>query len=195
MNTNDIRPYKQRLRMECKEKRILLSASEKARLDHKITNKLCNLWQYREAKTVLCYVSTDIEVDTFELLRRALDEGKTVAVPRCIDGTREMDFYGITDFSQLSSGAFGVLEPDPARCEKLFDLSSGLCIIPALAYDRSGYRLGYGKGYYDRFLSRFSGETVGLVYASCLYERLPHGKFDRCAERVVTENQVLNILK
>ena len=112
MTGNDIRPYKQRLRADCKEKRKALSETEKARLDRKITNKFLNLFQYREADVLLCYVSTEIEVDTFQILRRALQDGKTVAVPRCADGTREMDFYIVTDFKQLEPGAFGVLEPN-----------------------------------------------------------------------------------
>lgn len=194
MTGNDIRPFKQRLRAECKEKRRALSEAEKARLDRKITNKFLNLFQYREAHTLLCYVSTEIEVDTFQILRRALEDGKTVAVPRCIDGTREMDFYILTDLNQLSIGAFGVLEPKHEQCEKLTDLSGGLCVVPALCYDLSGFRLGYGKGYYDRFLSRFSGDTVGLVYENCLCGPLPHGKFDRRIEKIVTENRVINIV-
>lgn len=193
MTGNDIRPHKQRLRADCKEKRKALSEAEKARLDRKIANKFLNLFQYREAKVLFCYVSTEIEVDTFQILRRALESRKTVAVPRCIDGTREMEFYVITDLAQLEPGAFGVLEPNPALCEKWTDLSGGLCVIPALSYDLSGYRLGYGKGYYDRFLSRFSGETVGLVYENCLCEVLPHGKFDRRAEKIVTETRVINV--
>lgn len=193
MTGNDIRPFKQHLRAECKEKRRVLSETEKARLDRKITNKFLNLFQYREAQTLLCYVSTEIEVDTFQILRRALEDGKTVAVPRCVDGTREMDFYILTDLKQLSVGAFGVLEPNSAQCEKLTDLSDGLCVVPALCYDLNGFRLGYGKGYYDRFLSRFAGNTVGLVYENCLCGSLPHGKFDRRIEKIVTENRVINI--
>lgn len=193
MTGNDIRPFKQHLRAEYKEKRRALSETEKARLDRKITNKFLNLFQYREAQTLLCYVSTEIEVDTFQILRRALEDGKTVAVPRCVDGTREMDFYILTDLKQLSVGAFGVLEPNSAKCEKLTDLSDGLCVVPALCYDLNGFRLGYGKGYYDRFLSRFAGNTVGLVYENCLCGSLPHGKFDRRIEKIVTENRVINI--
>lgn len=193
MTANDIRPFKQKLRADCKEKRKALSETEKARLDRKITNKFLNLFQYREAEVLLCYVSTEIEVDTFGILHRALENGKTVAVPRCVDGTREMDFYILTDLKQLEPGAFGVLEPNPEQCEKLTDLSGGLCVVPALSYDLNGYRLGYGKGYYDRFLARFSGETVGLVYENCLVNTLPHGKFDRRAGKVITENRVINV--
>lgn len=194
MNSKDIRPEKHALRAECKNARRALTDGEKERLDRKIVNKFLNLFQYREAKVLLCYVSTEIEVETYKIMQNALECGKTVAVPRCIDGTREMDFYIITDFSQLESGAFGVLEPNPDVCEKLTDLSKGLCIVPALSYDLQGFRLGYGKGYYDRFLARFSGETVGLIYENCLRQSLPHGKFDRRTEKIVTENRVINVI-
>lgn len=193
MSIVDIRPFKRELREAFRAARLALSEEEKQRLDTKITNKFLNLWQYREAQTLLCYVSTDIEVSTFSILQNALDVGKTVAVPRCVPGTREMEFYCIRTLSELSPGAFGVLEPQPDACRRLTDLSSGLCVIPALGYDEAGYRLGYGKGYYDRFLSHFAGNTVGLVYESCLRDSLPHGKFDRRTEKIVTENRVISV--
>ena len=88
---------------------------------------------------------------------------------------------------ELEPGTFGVLEPrpDPARLVK--DFSSGLCLIPALCYDWHGYRLGYGKGYYDRFLANFGGHMVGICYSECVRRKLPHGRFDRPAELLVTE--------
>ncbi|MEZ3497276.1 MAG: 5-formyltetrahydrofolate cyclo-ligase [Lachnospiraceae bacterium] len=190
MSTQDIRPVKNRLRAECKQKRTALSDSEKVQMDARLTDRFFASRQYRENDMLFCYVSTEIEVDTREILRRAIADGKTVAVPRCVDGTREMDFYILQDMSALESGSFGVLEPNPALCRKVTDFSEGLCIIPALAFDKSGYRLGYGKGYYDRFLAKFSGETLGLVYDCCFYDSLPHGKFDRAAQWILTESEM-----
>lgn len=188
MSIQDIRPVKQRLRAECKQKRKSLSAAQKRQLDSAVTERFLQSEQYRANEVLFCYVSTEIEVDTREILRRAIADGKTVAVPRCIDGTREMDFYILRELSELESGSFGVLEPNPARCRKLTDYSKGLCVLPALAFDKSGYRLGYGKGYYDRFLAKFSGETLGLAYTCCFYDSLPHGKFDHAAQWVLTES-------
>ncbi len=190
MSTQDIRPVKNRLRAECKQKSTALSDSEKVQMDARLTDRFFASRQYRENDMLFCYVSTEIEVDTREILRRAIADGKTVAVPRCVDGTREMDFYILQDMSALESGSFGVLEPNPALCRKVTDFSEGLCIIPALAFDKSGYRLGYGKGYYDRFLAKFSGETLGLVYDCCFYDSLPHGKFDRAAQWILTESEM-----
>ncbi len=190
MSTQDIRPVKNRLRAECKQKRTALSDFEKVQMDARLAERFFASRQYRENDMLFCYVSTEIEVDTREILRRAIADGKTVAAPRCVDGTREMDFYILQDMSALESGFFGVLEPNPALCRKVTDFSEGLCIIPALAFDKSGYRLGYGKGYYDRFLAKFSGETLGLVYDCCFYDSLPHGKFDRAAQWILTESEM-----
>lgn len=190
---NDIRPLKQKLRAESKLYRNELSSNEKAELDSKISDRLFNTWQYKGYEVLLTYVSTEIEVDTREIISRALADGKRVAVPRCIDNTRLMDFYFIKDFDDLESGYMGVLEPIPEKCEKMTDFSKGLCIVPALMFDLYGYRLGYGKGYYDRFLSNFCGETLGLCYNRCVREKLPHGNFDKCVERIITQSRIITV--
>lgn len=190
---NDIRPLKQKLRAESKLYRNELSSNEKAELDSKISDRLFNTWQYKSCEVLLTYVSTEIEVDTREIISRALADGKRVAVPRCIDNTRLMDFYFIKDFDDLESGYMGVLEPIPEKCEKMTDFSEGLCIVPALMFDLYGYRLGYGKGYYDRFLSNFCGETLGICYNRCVREKLPHGKFDKCVEGIITQSRIITV--
>lgn len=190
---NDIRPLKQKLRAESKLYRNEFSNNEKAELDSKISDRLFNTWQYKNCEVLLAYVSTEIEVDTREIISRALADGKRVAVPRCIDNTRLMDFYFIKDFDDLESGYMGVLEPVPEKCEKMTDFSKGLCIVPALMFDLYGYRLGYGKGYYDRFLSNFCGETLGICYNRCIREKLPHGKFDKCVEKIITQSRIITV--
>lgn len=192
---NDIRPLKNELRLASRLYRQGLTDGEKERLDKKIQNKLLNMWQYRQTDVILIYVATDIEIDTRLIISTALKDGKTVAVPRCVEGTREMEFYIIDGFSCLEKRTFGVLEPVPGQCERLDDFSSGLCIVPALVFDRSGYRLGYGGGYYDRFLSKFGGETVGLCYNECVKDSLPHGKYDRRVDKLITQSSVINTLQ
>lgn len=194
MSAQPICSDKQNLRTAYKALRLALAPAEKARLDRKITDRFLELPQYLACNTLLCYVSAEIEVSTRMILQTALKSGKIVAVPRCVPGTREMEFFCITDFGQLASGAYGILEPDPAQCRKLTDFSGSVCIVPALAYDKAGYRLGFGKGYYDRFLSRFSGQSVGLIYESCFCECLPHGAFDCRAQMIVTESKVISIV-
>lgn len=190
----DIREYKKELRAKFKQIRKDMTAHNKAELDGKICQKLVSTDAYKRCKRVLTYVSTEIEVDTMQLIHTALEDGKIVAVPRCIDGTRNMDFYIITSDKQLESGAFGVLEPDPNKCELLTCFDDAVCIVPALAYDMDGYRLGYGKGYYDRFLSAHSGlYNIGIEYCSCTVSNLVRGRFDVAADLLVTDKYIKKI--
>lgn len=187
----DIRPLKAELRSRYKKLRGSLSAADKAEMDQKILNRVMNLWQYRETRLILTYVSTPIEVDTRRLIEKSLLAGKRVAVPRCVPGTREMEFFLIQSLDELLPGTFGVLEPDPGRSALLEDVSEGLCIVPALSFDFHGYRLGYGKGYYDRFLARFGGSTVGLCYDNCMARSLPAGRYDRPVNLIITQRKTL----
>ncbi len=187
----DIREYKKELRAKFKQLRRDMTQEHKEKLDDMIISKLTSTEAYKKCKCLLTYVSTEIEVDTMKLIHTAMDDGKIVAVPRCIDGTRNMDFYIITSNKQLEAGSFGVLEPVPERCELLTDFSDAICIVPALAYDMEGYRLGYGKGYYDRFLSSHRGlYNIGIEYCCCTVTTLVRGKFDVAADMLVTEKYV-----
>ncbi len=186
---NDIRPQKNALRAQALEWRKGLSRSNKQRMDFKIQSKVMNLWKFREVKTVLLYCAKPLEIDTSMLIERAWALGKTVAVPRCVPGSSEMDFYIIGSLGDLAPGAFGVMEPVPERCKLLRDFTASVCIVPALVFDSTGYRLGYGKGFYDRFLSGYRGTCIGLAYEQWVTKNLPHGKFDKKVDIIVTEKE------
>ena len=188
MPLTDIRPVKAALREKYRNIRTAMTEDEKNSHDAAIAQQVRRLWQYEKNDTLLVYVSTPIEVDTHRIIEQALKDGKKVAVPRCVDGTRNMEFYYIRSLDDLEPGSFGVLEPIPAKAELMTDFTRGLCIVPAFCYDWSGFRLGYGKGYYDRFLSRFEGNIIGICYSSCVQRSLPHGRYDRPVELLVTEN-------
>ncbi len=190
MSVKDIRQLKMSLRDRYRTIRAEMPPEQRQDCDERIAARVRKLWQYRRAKQVLVYVSTAIEVDTHCIIRRALEDGKRVAVPRCIPDTREMEFYYIESLEELEPGSFGVYEPRPNPDKLVTDLADGLCIIPAFCYDYAGYRLGYGKGYYDRFLPRFGGNLIGICYSACVRRYLPHGRFDRPAELIVTENYI-----
>ena len=187
----DIRPIKKKMRAEAKESRLSMEPSIKSTFDKKICNKLLNLWAVRETDTFLCYVSTDIEVDTREFIKALLDAGKRVAVPRCEGGPSEMNFYYINSLDDLSPGSFGVLEPESNNETILTESENTICIVPAFMFDKSGYRLGYGKGYYDRYLSKYKGSTIGICYSQNIKDELFHGKYDRTVDMIVTEKQII----
>lgn len=185
----DIRKIKNELRQKSKTYRASLDLSQKQEREAVIMDLIFRLPNFDSFKTVLCYVSTPIEVDTHKIIKKLLEQGKIVAVPRCVDGTRDMKFYCISSFEQLEKGTFGVLEPKISECEKLRDFRNSVCIIPALMFDSEGYRLGYGKGYYDRFLSKFSGTKIGICFEECFVDKLPHGFYDVAADILITEEK------
>ncbi|MBQ8683343.1 MAG: 5-formyltetrahydrofolate cyclo-ligase [Clostridia bacterium] len=187
MPVSDIRPIKTELRQKYRSLRQAMPQEIKDQRDEAIAVQVRQLWQYQRNEVLLVYVSTAIEVDTHRIIRQALADGKRVAVPRCVPDTRNMEFYYIHSMEELEPGAFGVLEPHPDEAHLYHESDGGLCIVPAFSYDWQGFRLGYGKGYYDRFLSRFEGNMVGICYSDCVQRTLPHGRYDRPVELLVTE--------
>ena len=183
---------KQRLREERLAAREALSEQERARLDDCITQNLFATPEYAEAATVLTYVSVSSEVSTKMFIEHALRDGKTVAVPRCLPGHR-LEFVAITSLDQLVAAPFHLLEPSQdlsALTES--QMSNTICIVPALLVDTKGHRLGYGAGFYDRFLLTYSGKKICLAYQQNLSKAmLPHTEFDVPVDMVITESAVL----
>lgn len=185
--SRNVRQRKAELRSVYKRLRSQCPAEVKKELDRRLSQQFLSLDEYKSCKTLFAFVSTPIEVDTSVIISTALKDGKRVAVPKCRDKSGLMDFYYITSTDCLKKGAFSIMEPDEALCERVTDLSDGLCLVPGLCFDRQGYRIGFGKGYYDRFLEEFGGTTVGICYSRCIEKELPRGIFDRNTDILVTE--------
>lgn len=190
MPIKDIRPLKAALRQQFRQRRADIPTEDRAVYDKAILERITRLWQYRRSSLLLTYVSLPSEIDTRALIDQALADGKQVAVPRCVPNTRQMEFYLIRSLEDLEPGAFGVDEPVPERSVLLKSFDNSLCIVPALSCDRMGYRLGYGKGYYDRFLAQYTGHLIGVCYSECVSQRLPHGRYDRAVDLLVTERYI-----
>ena len=156
---------KKALRKTLKQQRSDLGADARARIDSAIAEHCVALPEFQAADTVFSYLSVGDEVDTRAIIRAAWAAGKRVAVPRCVAGTRLMDWYAIDSFEGLETSSFGIEEPvaDPTRA--LDPATAGkraLAIVPGLAFNAEGFRIGYGGGFYDVFLSTFSGASIGL---------------------------------
>ena len=187
---------KQRLREERLAAREVLSEQERSVLDDRITQKLLATSEYAEATTVLTYISVSSEVSTRMFIECALRDGKTVAIPRCLPG-HCLEFVAIVSLEQLVAAPFNLLEPAkelPALTED--QKNNSICIVPALLVDTKGYRLGYGAGFYDRFLSTYPGKKICLAYQQNLSQTmLPHTAFDVAVDVVITESDVLTCAK
>lgn len=171
-------------------KRRSLSQTEKIRCDQQVVAHIQAWPLYRQAKKILLYAPLADEVNIRALITQALDQGKTVGLPRVGDAGREMDFYRISGAHSLEKGHYGILEPKPG-CEKLTRANTfALCLAPGVCFDQSGGRLGYGKGYYDRFLRTFSGVSAGITYACCLARALPLDAYDVSVQYVICEHGI-----
>jgi len=152
-----------------------------------ICRRCSALPEYKEAETVLLYCAVGSEADLMPLARTALSEGKTVAFPKCGEGGR-MSFYSVTELSCLVPGKYGI--PEPPEKAPVLSFYGAVCFVPALSFDVEGYRLGYGGGYYDRFLADFCGVSIGVTFDDTLAERLPREKYDKKTDYIVTESKV-----
>lgn len=188
----DIRIIKKNLRQKYRGIRERMPKAEKSVLDAKLFNKLTGFIKYKEAKKILIFVSTEIEVDTIKIINDALKCGKVVAVPKCLDKKGSMAFYVIKSLDELKKASFNLLEPDESISPKLTDFSSSICILPGFAFDSKGYRIGFGKGYYDRFLQKYNGTKIGICYNSCIADELPHGRYDVQANFIVTPKYIIS---
>ncbi len=185
---------KQALRKLYKSVRSGFNAHEKALAEKRIFTSFINSSLYKKSKTVLIYVSAKGEPDTLDIIEYALNDGKKIAVPFC--HADKMDFHYIESINELSAGSFGIPEPDPQKCAAVKDFSDAVCcVVPGLSFDVKGNRLGYGGGYYDRFLSQKSVVTVGLCFERCLCRCLPSEDHDIKIVYFLTENGLRNSKK
>ena len=187
------------MRARLKQVRRLIPREERERVDAALAEQLVALDAYRRATLVLSYLSFGSEVDTYGLIERAWADGKMVALPRCVEGSREMAWYRIESFDGLVRSSIGVLEPshdEETRMETGREAGE-LVVVPALTFDPSGYRLGYGGGYYDTFLAGFAGVKVGLCRLCQLSRDLRAAgvidAHDLPVDAVVTEGGVIEV--
>lgn len=169
-------------------KKIRNDIKNKVKLSFQISDNLFNSEIYNNAESVFCYSSFGSEVDTTDIILNSLARNKTVALPVCKDKNGNMDFYKINSFSDLIEGAYGILEPNTNICEKINSTEKTLITVPAVIFDKKGYRIGYGKGYYDRYLKNFNGISVGLCYNECIVDEVPIGEFDQKVDFIDCEN-------
>lgn len=166
-----------------KYKEIRKNIKNKELLDDKIFNKIIELKEYKESKLILIYVSLNDEVDTLKLIKHSLKIGKKVAVPKC-EGDNIV-FYNINKLSDLEEGSFRILEPKTN--EVINDFSDSICIIPGIAFDKENNRIGYGRGFYDRFLEEYNGTKIGLAYRECICDKIDNETTDIKMDIVITD--------
>ena len=166
---------KQALRKQIREQKRAMTPEEIERSSARLGELFAASSMYREAKTIYGYLPYNQEVRTVPMLQRALREGKRVAVPKVYG--EEMRFIYLEDFSRVAPGYAGI--PEPVDDGPVADDQTALVLMPGLAFDPAGHRIGYGGGFYDKFLaSEPEHPTLALCYAFQMRPQLETEEFD-----------------
>ncbi len=155
--------------------------------NNKIKRKLCSLRGFNEAKIINCYLSKSNEVSTYRIIKDLLKNKKIVSVPYI--NQKKIKASRIYDISNLKKGPYGIYQPEiilPLK-EKLIDV----IIVPGIAFDKKMNRIGYGKGYYDKYLKKLKALKIGLCYDFQLFEKIPATKHDIKMDIIITEKRMI----
>jgi len=170
--------------------RDALSPQARAEADRRIANYLAQLPEYQDARTLLITLNFGSEVSTGLIGEMALASGKTLLAPRVNSATKMLDLYEIRDLAaDLASGLWGIPEPRPLACRPASADEIDWVLVPGIAFDRFGGRLGYGGGYYDRLLPLLPPgvPNAAAAYSLQLVDRVPHGRHDLRIKTLVTD--------
>lgn len=180
---------KEQLRRELKRERARVLKEDRQAWDRAIAENLYKVPAYSEAKRVMIYLSFGWEVNTWPIVEDLQAKGKEVFVPVVQNKPKALLATAFTSRDELVPAVFGILEPQPGTptiAPELLDL----VVVPGVVFSPEGYRVGYGGGYYDRFLAQTSAQTAGLVYSSFI-RQLDPDPWDRPVDFLVTEQGVL----
>lgn len=186
----DIKLVKKEMRTAMKARLAAVSKDETLGASKSVLAQLESLEQWKRAEIVLAFLSMKDEIDTIPILNAALEQGKTLAVPRVVGP--DLVFYQIAYLEKdVAPGAFGILEPVSGLCPVAVETLSehhSVALVPGLAFDKENFRLGRGKGFYDRFLAS-AGDSlykIGIGYSFQLVEKVPREPHDKALDLIIT---------
>jgi 5-formyltetrahydrofolate cyclo-ligase len=188
---------RQSLRRNLLARRDALPSQERHHLSRIVCERLWQLPEFARASLVFTYVSFRSEVETLALIRRCLAAGKQVTVPLTLTHPPELKAIRVVDVDRdLSPGYCGILEPDPERLPETDPEVIEIIILPGAVFDRQGGRLGYGGGYYDRFLAVAAPAAlrIGLAFELQVIEKVPTEAHDQPIDFLITEKGITRIV-
>jgi 5-formyltetrahydrofolate cyclo-ligase len=186
---------KNSLRQQMKLKRSQLTAGSKDEMDRSIFDKLKQDETFLRANKIFIFVSLGQEVDTHKIILHALNLGKQVLVPKVISMAEGMKAIKINSLEELSPGKMGILEPTMEMKEVANVQDIELVILPGLAFDKQGGRIGYGGGFYDRFIKNVNKEAkiIGICYDFQIVSKVPMEEHDVKPSKLITETINISI--
>ena len=181
---------KKALRREMIARRDAIPAAQRERSAERLVAKLVALPEYKAARSVLATVAIGSEWPTRAFIDRARADGKSIVLPRITAPPRHLEIHVVGDMERdLIPGIWDIPEPDPLRCPKVDFAEVDFALVPALAVDRAGYRLGYGAGYFDRLLTGRGARPfcVTALPAAFVLAHVPHEPHDIPVDRIVSD--------
>lgn len=184
---------KKELRRKYLTRRMALPLEEVARLSAEICQRITTSEWFDSAHHILMYMPFRQEVDIRPLMEYAWAQGKTLYLPKSEPKTKTITIYEVGGFNELQPGTYGILEPAAESCRIGQAADVDVVIVPGVVFDRAGYRIGYGGGYYDRFLPQLKPRTlfVGVAFSLQVVDRLTREAFDRQLDVLVTDTESL----
>jgi 5-formyltetrahydrofolate cyclo-ligase len=182
---------KQELRQKILKLRNEFDKDKLSEFNFKIKQNLLSLNEYINSDIICSYVSFASEVNTHDLIKESLNVGKKVIVPYI--NNKEICLSELDNFNNLELGQFGILEPKKEFVNAVDKLIVKTFIIPGIAFDKLGNRIGFGKGYYDRLLKDLNVLKIALCYEFQLLQNLPSEKHDISVNIIITEKQIIRV--
>ncbi|MCE5221159.1 MAG: 5-formyltetrahydrofolate cyclo-ligase [Clostridium sp.] len=184
------------LRKEILAKRDNIDIVEKRKMDKKISDKFYENKYYRDAKNIFIYISYDSEINTKEIINKALKDYKKIYVPRTEFKTRLMDAVEIVSLDNLIESEYGILEPSVEE-PHINPNELDLIVVPGVAFDRNGGRIGYGAGFYDRYFKKINKDNmkkiakIALAYDFQILDNIPMNEQDVPVNYIITEKEFI----
>ncbi len=183
---------KEAIRERLRKLRDCLSPTEIEERSANITAHLLQEHHYKTRKSIMCYSSFGKEVDTHRLLAQIIEDKGSVILPYTDEKTQKLLTFEVEELDTLIENKFGIKEPDPTKAKPVSKYSINLVICPGIAFDKQGHRIGFGKGYFDRFLANLMTINIGLCYDFQIVESIEKQGHDVRMDYIITESRIFD---
>lgn len=174
------------IRKQIQEKLKKISEEDRKIFEEILYKKLYENENFKNAKCVALTIPFRTEINTYPIIEKLLKEGKTVCSPICEKETRKMTFYKIDSLNELIEGYYGIKTPPEIEKNIVEKNDIDLILVPGVGFDKNNYRIGFGGGYYDRYLKDYKGHTIALAFKEQIVEKVPKNEFDLPVDLVIT---------
>jgi len=168
-----------------------LSKEEVLEKSCKIRDRLFKMKDFKQASTILFYVSYNNEVYTHDMIKFCISNKKNVVVPIADKKNNKLILSKLENWDDLSIGSYNILEPKKEKMKEISVDEIDLIIVPGVGFDEKGHRIGHGKGYYDSLLKNVKSPTIGLAFEFQIIKNIPFEKHDVPVDKIVTEKRII----